>query len=136
MLVHVAKLTCAAATTALQSSNINTRQSTGSVLLLFVMLSAAAQTPSNMRLVAFCGCCAYGCRTGASSCSNNGSGDSSSSEWAWEHQSLLWSKDAVLPMQRFMLRMMADKQIPMPGDVQLLTGGPPCQVRQYERLLV
>jgi site-specific DNA-cytosine methylase len=45
----------------------------------------------------------------------------------WEHQSLL--RDAVLPMRRFMVRMLADKQIPVPGDVQLLTGGPPCQVR-------
>jgi hypothetical protein len=29
--------------------------------------------------------------------------------------------------------MLADKQVLTPGDVQLLTGGPPCQVR---RLLV
>lgn len=51
-----------------------------------------------------------------------------SSEWAWEHQSLLRDKEAVLPMRHFMLRMLADKTIPMPGDVGLLTGGPPCQV--------
>eukprot|EP00775_Hariotina_reticulata_P007661 gene7661-7864_t len=45
--------------------------------------------------------------------------------WAWEHQQLL--RGAVQPMRRFMLHMLADKTIPMPGDVQLLTGGPPCQ---------
>jgi hypothetical protein len=49
----------------------------------------------------------------------------------WEHQSLLWEDEgAMLPMRRFLVRMLADKQVPMPGDVQLLTGGPPCQVRR------
>jgi hypothetical protein len=32
-----------------------------------------------------------------------------------------------------MLCMLADKTIPMPGDVQLLTGGPPCQVCKSSR---
>ncbi|WIA20554.1 hypothetical protein OEZ85_004945 [Tetradesmus obliquus] len=63
-------------------------------------------------------------RTGASSSSSS---SDDSSEWAWEHQALLWRPDGVAPMQRFMLAMLADKQIPMPGDVGVLTGGPPCQ---------
>jgi hypothetical protein len=36
----------------------------------------------------------------------------------------------MLPMRHFLVRMLADKQVPTPGDVQLLTGGPPCQVRR------
>ncbi|KAF8062783.1 CMT3 [Scenedesmus sp. PABB004] len=64
---------------------------------------------------------------GGDAAAEGGGADGGAPEWAWEHQSLLWSRDAVLPMRRFMLAMLADKTIPLPGDVQLLTGGPPCQ---------
>lgn len=60
------------------------------------------------------------CRTAASKRSDP--------DWVWEHQALLWSPDAIAPMRHFMLRMLHDKTIPLPGDVQVLTGGPPCQV--------
>jgi site-specific DNA-cytosine methylase len=36
--------------------------------------------------------------------------------------------DAIPAMQHFLLRMAADKTIPLPGDVNVITGGPPCQV--------
>lgn len=49
--------------------------------------------------------------------------------WAWEHQALLLRRDAVAPMRSFLLSMLADKTIPLPGDVDVLTGGPPCQVQ-------
>lgn len=38
--------------------------------------------------------------------------------------------DGAIPaMQKFMLAMTADKTIPLPRDVDVMTGGPPCQVR-------
>lgn len=50
------------------------------------------------------------------------------------HQALLLQDaDAHTPMRRFVLRMLADKTIPLPGDVHVLTGGPPCQVRTLMR---
>lgn len=55
-----------------------------------------------------------------------------SDSWSWEHQALLLQQDAVAPMRSFLLRMMADKTIPLPGDVHVMTGGPPCQVRTGE----
>lgn len=58
-----------------------------------------------------------------------------SSEWYWEHQALLRTADAVKPLQRFYLVMVADKTIPMQGDVDLMTGGPPCQVRSLSHLI-
>lgn len=58
-----------------------------------------------------------------------------SSGWVWEHQDLLLEKEAVLPMRHFMLRMIADKAIPLPGDVDLLTGGPPCQVYTTDKFV-
>lgn len=48
--------------------------------------------------------------------------------WRWEHQALLHTRGAMTPMRRFMLAMIADKTIPLPGDVDVMTGGPPCQV--------
>jgi hypothetical protein len=36
--------------------------------------------------------------------------------------------DAIPAMQPFLLKMVADKTIPLPGDVNVITGGPPCQV--------
>ena len=51
-----------------------------------------------------------------------------SSAWAWEHQVLLLRTDGVAPLRAFMLRMLADKTLPRRGDVDILTGGPPCQV--------
>lgn len=48
--------------------------------------------------------------------------------WQWEHQVLLLRPDGTGPMRNFMLRMLADKTIPRRGDVDILTGGPPCQV--------
>lgn len=37
--------------------------------------------------------------------------------------------EAIPVMQMFLLAMVADKTIPLPGDVDIMTGGPPCQVR-------
>lgn len=51
-----------------------------------------------------------------------------SSQWFWEHELLLKTIDALKPLQRFYLAMVADNTIPMRGDVDLMTGGPPCQV--------
>jgi hypothetical protein len=42
--------------------------------------------------------------------------------------------DAIPAMQQFLLAMVADKTIPLPGDVDVMTGGPPCQVREGVRL--
>jgi hypothetical protein len=36
--------------------------------------------------------------------------------------------EAIPAVQKFMLLMTADKTIPLPGDVDIMTGGPPCQV--------
>lgn len=49
--------------------------------------------------------------------------------WHWEHEALMHLDDAVPAMQMFLLAMVADKTIPLPGDVDIMTGGPPCQVR-------
>lgn len=38
-------------------------------------------------------------------------------------------EEAIPAMQMFLLTMVADKTIPLPGDVDIMTGGPPCQVR-------
>jgi hypothetical protein len=58
-----------------------------------------------------------------------------SKEWYWEHELLLQAADARRPLQRFYLAMVADKTIPMQGDVDLMTGGPPCQVCQVSLCL-
>ncbi|WIA09890.1 hypothetical protein OEZ85_010104 [Tetradesmus obliquus] len=55
------------------------------------------------------------------------SSSAASPGWAWEHEALLQCDDALLPMRRFLLAMLADKVLPLPGGVGLLTGGPPCQ---------